>query len=85
MIDLAKIDELATKLSESLPPGARRLQEDAQARFKTVLKSAFAKMDLVSREEFDIQSGVLERTRIKLESLERQLRELEEELSASGD
>lgn len=85
MIDLAKIDELATKLSESLPPGARRLREDAQARFKTVLKSTFAKMDLVSREEFDIQAGVLERTRVKLESLERQLQELEAQLPARGD
>ena len=78
MIDLGKIDELATRLSESLPPGARRLQEDAEERFKAVLKSAFAKMDLVTREEFDVQAGVLERTRIKLESLERQLQELEE-------
>lgn len=85
MIDLAKIDELATKLSEALPPGTRRLQEDAQARFKAVLKSAFAKMDLVSREEFDIQAGVLERTRIKLESLERQLQELEAQLPARGE
>lgn len=81
MIDLGKIDELATRLSESLPPGARRLQEDAEERFKAVLKSAFARMDLVTREEFDVQASVLERTRIKLESLERQMQELEE---ASG-
>lgn len=83
MIDLGKIDELATRLSESLPPGARRLQEDAEARFKSVLKSAFRKMDLVSREEFDIQSAVLERTRIKLEAIEQQLKELEEGSSSA--
>jgi hypothetical protein len=77
MIDLGKIDELATRLSEALPPGAQRLREDARARFRSVLKSAFEKMDLVSREEFDIQSAVLERTRAKLEAIEQQLLALE--------
>ncbi|NND44226.1 MAG: accessory factor UbiK family protein [Xanthomonadales bacterium] len=82
MIDLGKIDELATRLSEALPPGARRLQEDAEERFKAVLKSAFARMDLVTREEFEIQAGVLERTRVKLEALQRQLEELENALGS---
>jgi BMFP domain-containing protein YqiC len=77
MIDLGKIDEIVTRLSASLPPGASQLKEDLEAQFKTVLKSAFEKMDLVTREEFDIQSSVLERARIKLEALERQLAELE--------
>lgn len=77
MIDLGKIDDLVNRLSESLPPGANRLKEDAQTQFRTILKAAFEKMELVSREEFDIQKSVLERTQIKLESLQRQLEELE--------
>ena len=77
MIDLGKIDDIVNRLSESLPPGANRLKEDAQTQFRTILKAAFEKMELVSREEFDIQKSVLERTQIKLESLQRQLEELE--------
>ena len=77
MIDLGKIDDLVNRLSDSLPPAANRLKEDAEKQFRSVLKSAFEKMDLVSREEFDIQRSVLERTQLKLEMLELQLQELE--------
>lgn len=77
MIDLGKIDDIVNRLSDSLPPAASRLREDMEAQFRSVLKSAFQKMDLVSREEFDIQKSVLERTQAKLEMLERQLGELE--------
>ena len=77
MIDLGKIDEIVNRLSELLPPGVTKLKDDMEAQFRTVLKGAFEKMDLVSREEFDIQKAVLERTRIKLDALQRQLDELE--------
>ena len=77
MIDLGKIDEIVTKLSESLPPGATRLQEDLESRFRPVLQKAFAKMELVTREEFDAQTAVLERLRVKLSALERQLEKFE--------
>lgn len=77
MIDLGKIDEIVNRLSDSLPPGVTKLKDDVEAQFRTVLKGAFEKMDLVSREEFDIQKAVLERTRIKLEALQRQLDDLE--------
>ena len=80
MIDLGKIDEIVGRLSESLPPGANQIREEAEARFRSVLKSAFGKMDLVTREEFDVQKSVLERTQIKLQALERQLEELEQDL-----
>ena len=78
MIDLGKIDEIVTRLTESLPPGATRLQEDLEAQFRMVLKKAFEKMELVTREEFDTQKGILERTQIKLGALERQLEQLEQ-------
>jgi BMFP domain-containing protein YqiC len=77
MIDLGKIDDLVNKLGESLPPGAERLREDIETRFRSVLKAAFDKMDLVTREEFDIQKSVLERAMVKLEALQRQMEELE--------
>jgi len=77
MIDLGKIDDIVSKLSDSLPPGAERLREDLETRFRAVLKTAFGKMDLVTREEFDIQKSVLERATVKLAALQRQLDELE--------
>lgn len=77
MIDLAKIDELAQRLGEKLPPGARQARDDLERQFRAVLRVAFERMDLVSREEFDAQTRVLERTRQKLEALERQVAELD--------
>lgn len=78
MIDLGKIDDIVSRLSNALPPGAIQLKDDLESQFRSVLKSSFEKMDLVTREEFDIQKAVLERTRVKLEALERQLDELEQ-------
>ena len=77
MIDLGKIDDLVNRLSESLPPAASRLKEDLESQFRSILKSGLEKMELVTREEFDIQKSVLERTLVKLEALQRQLDELE--------
>ena len=78
MINLGKIDEIVTRLTESLPPGATQLREEMEARFRTVLKSAFEKMDLVSREEFEQQKALLERAQVRLESLQQQLDEMEQ-------
>ena len=77
MIDLSKIDELAGRFGDVLPPGARELRSDLEARFRTVLLKGFEKLDLVTREEFDIQKAVLERTAVKLAALEARLAELE--------
>ncbi len=77
MIDLGKIDDIVSRLSSALPPGATQLKDDLETQFRSVLKSAFEKMDLVTREEFDIQKAVLERARVKLGALERLLDELE--------
>ena len=72
-----KLNELAQKLSASLPEGMSHLKHDIEHNFKAILQSALIKMDLVSRREFDIQAGVLQRTREKLEALDRRLQELE--------
>lgn len=79
MIDRS-IDNLVKRLSNSLPSGLRHLHEDLEKNFRAILQSSFAKMDLVTREEFDVQRAVLTRTREKLEALEKQVAKLEEKL-----
>lgn len=84
MIDLAQLDELARRLSSLVPQGLRDGREDLQQNFKTVLQASLSKLDLVTREEFDVQRAVLTRTREKLEALERQLTELADAASADS-
>jgi BMFP domain-containing protein YqiC len=73
-------DDLARRLSEFAPPGFRELQNDIEKNMRAVLQSTFAKLDLVTREEFDVQASVLARTRAKVEALETQVAELEQKL-----
>ena len=77
MIVLAQIEELARRLSGLVPPGVRESREELQQNFKAVLQSGLSKLDLVTREEFDVQRAVLMRTREKLEELQRAVAELE--------
>ncbi len=67
------LDELVDKLGQVLPPGAADLKEDFDRNAKAALQSALGKMDLVTREEFDLQVALLERTREKLDRLEKLL------------
>ncbi|WP_240126985.1 ubiquinone biosynthesis accessory factor UbiK [Thermomonas alba] len=76
MIDLAQLDDLARRLSTLVPPSLREGREELQQNFKAVLQAGLARLDLVTREEFEVQRLVLARTREKLEALERQLAEL---------
>ena len=73
-----KLDELARKLADSVPGNIKSMGEDMERNFKSMLQSALARMDLVTREEFDVQLAVLARTREKLEALEARLAALEE-------
>ena len=77
MIDLNHIDALAQRLSELVPPGLRESREELQATFKSALQAGLAKLDLVTREEFEVQRAVLLRTREKLDALERAVAALE--------
>ena len=77
MIDLAQLDELARRLSSLVPPGLRESREELQQNFKSVLQAGLGKLDLVTREEFEVQRAVLLRTREKLEALEGTVAELE--------
>ena len=76
MIDLSQLDELARRLSSLVPPGLREGREELQQNFKSVLQAGLGKLDLVTREEFDVQRAVLLRTREKLDALEQRLAEL---------
>jgi ubiquinone biosynthesis accessory factor UbiK len=80
MLDNDFFDTVANKLSSSLPPGVKNLQDDIEGNIKSILTSAFRKLDLVTREEFDVQTRVLAKTRIKLEKLEDQVDSLLEKL-----
>jgi ubiquinone biosynthesis accessory factor UbiK len=76
-------EDLAKRLSAAMPPQLAALQSDLEANFKSVLQAALAKLDLVTRQEFDVQAGVLARTRETLTRLEARLAELEAERGIS--
>jgi len=80
MIDLNAIDDLARRLSSLVPPGLRESREELQQNFKSVLQTGLSKLDLVTREEFEVQRAVLLRTREKLDELQRTVAELEAQL-----
>jgi BMFP domain-containing protein YqiC len=71
------IDDLARRLAGSVPESVAALRRDLEQNFKGVLSGGLAKLDLVTREEFDVQAAVLKRTRAKLAALEKRLAELE--------
>lgn len=77
MLSLAQLDELARRLSALVPEGVREGRDALQENFKLVLQSGLARLDLVTREEFDVQRAVLLRTREKLDALEASLAALE--------
>ncbi|MGI9295016.1 MAG: accessory factor UbiK family protein [Pseudomonadales bacterium] len=70
------IEKLAKKLLDAVPEGVRSVREDLEENFRAVLRSGLGKLDLVTREEFEVQEAVLARTREKLEELEKQLEDL---------
>ncbi len=71
------LDDLVRRITESLPDGVAQLSEDVRRNLKEVISASLSRMDLVSREEFEVQSAVLARTREKLEKLEAQVAAME--------
>ena len=84
MLDPKHLDDLAKRLSGSLPKGLQALQEDINRNLRASLEGGLAKLDLVTREEFDVQAAVLARTREKLEKLESQVTALEQQPDAGA-
>ncbi|EGO8360581.1 accessory factor UbiK family protein [Escherichia coli] len=77
MIDPKKIEQIARQVHESMPKGIREFGEDAEKKIRQALQAQLTRLDLVSREEFDVQTQVLLRTREKLALLEQRINELE--------
>jgi len=78
MLNMKLLDDLARQISETIPAGMKEMQGDVKKNIRTLLESTLAKLDLVTREEFDAQTKVLARTREKLEQLEKTISELED-------
>jgi ubiquinone biosynthesis accessory factor UbiK len=82
-VEPMSLNEIARRLLESLPTAVRGAQADLENNFRAVLRSSLGKLDLVSRDEFDVQTKVLERTRARLAVLEARLVELEQAATRS--
>ena len=82
MINFKAVDDLAQRLSALIPPGDSEAREDQEKNIRAALHPGLSKLDLVTREEFDVQRAVLLRTREKLDLLERILVDLESRLDA---
>jgi len=84
MMDKQDIDQIALRLVSLVPPGLAQAQKDLRANFQDVLVQGLRRLDLVTREEFDVQSQVLARTRAKVDELERHVAALEASVAARG-
>ena len=78
-----RVDDLARRLFESMPPTVQNMRHDLEANFRAVLRVNLARLDLLARDEFTAQTKVLERTRARLEDVEQRLAQLEAHLAAT--
>jgi len=76
-----RLDDLARRLAEAVPPPLRKLGRDLESNFKAVLQAQLAKLDLVSRTEFDVQAALLARTQAALAAMEARLKDIEAKLT----
>lgn len=81
MFDSKSIDDIASRLSDAIPPGLSTFKDDMEKNFRAILQSVLGKMELVTREEFEVQKGVLAKTRARLEALEKRVTEMEKNIS----
>ena len=81
-MDQHRIEDIARRLFESIPPSLRAAQADLETNFRSVLRAGLARLDLITREEFDTQTRVLARTRELVEQLEARVAQLEARLKA---
>ena len=85
MFDPKAIDDIANRLAGAIPPGLSSLKDDLEKSFHAILQGALGKLDLVTREEFEVQKLVLAKTRSKLEDLEKRVAEIEQQLLSKED
>ena len=79
IFDDLKLDDLSRKLADSMPESVRAFGREVEGNFKAVLQAQLSKLDLVSRQEFDVQAALLARTQARLADLESRLKQLEAE------
>jgi len=85
MIDPRIIEDLSRHLSNAVPEGARVFKQDLERNFRAVLNSAFTRLDLVTREELEVQENLLARTRQKFDELQARVEELERRLQGGAE
>ncbi|WP_371187545.1 ubiquinone biosynthesis accessory factor UbiK [Thalassotalea maritima] len=85
MINAKKIEDIAKQISEAIPPQVKTVANDFESKAKQVLQSKLSQLDVVSREEFDVQTQVLIKTRAKLDELATRVAELEAKLAQIDD
>lgn len=81
LLNSTSLDDIARRLADAVPESVRSFGRDLEGNFKAVLQSQLGKLDLVSRQEFDVQAAVLARTKTTLAALEARVRELEAKIS----
>ena len=77
MIDTKVFDDISKRIAGTMPSGFQVLQDDLKQNVRSAVEAGLSHLNLVTREEFDVQAKVLARTRAKLEALEKQVAELE--------
>ncbi|MBE1276122.1 MULTISPECIES: ubiquinone biosynthesis accessory factor UbiK [Enterovibrio] len=85
MFDPKKLEQVVKQIQESMPKPVKDLGNDVEQKVREVIQSQLAKLDVVSREEFDVQTQVLLRTRQKLSEMEQKLAEFEQKLNEKSD
>jgi BMFP domain-containing protein YqiC len=82
LLNSNSLDDLVKRLADAVPESVRNFGRDLEGNFKAVLQAQLSKLDLVSRQEFDVQAALLARTQTTLSALEARLKELETKLTA---
>ncbi|WP_070964787.1 ubiquinone biosynthesis accessory factor UbiK [Vibrio sonorensis] len=82
MFDPKKLEQIAKQIHDSMPQPVKELGADVDQKVRQVIQGQLNKLDVVSREEFDVQTQVLMRTRQKLNDMEKKLAEIEEKLGS---
>ncbi|WP_261816268.1 ubiquinone biosynthesis accessory factor UbiK [Vibrio gallicus] len=84
MFDPKKLEQVAKQIHESMPQPVKNLGADVDQKVRQVIQAQLNKLDVISREEFEVQTQVLLRTRQKLNEMEKKMADLEEKLSNKG-
>ena len=81
MSSINRFEEILGKIDDAIPTPIKQMKQDAKTNLNSIIEGALQRMNLVTREEFDIQTQVLLKTRARLEALEKQVSDLEHHLS----